>query len=132
MILGFRAHRLASKSPQAVTQDSFCSVEAATQDTLGTAPLLTSLSRAFQASWQWLQLQGKLRVLRASNRRLRITETVSLGDKRFVSLIEVDGRSFLIGGGGGNVALLTTLPPQAEDQPFSSFLSSALQEKESV
>jgi flagellar biogenesis protein FliO len=51
--------------------------------------------------------------LQRRSRRLRVTETVSLGDKRFVSILEVDGRSFLIGGGAGNVSLLSTLPSQS-------------------
>ena len=35
--------------------------------------------------------------------------TVSLGDKRFVALIQIDGLQFLVGGGATNVALLAQL-----------------------
>lgn len=35
--------------------------------------------------------------------------TVSLGDKRFVAVIQVDGLQFLVGGGATNVALLAQL-----------------------
>ncbi len=42
-------------------------------------------------------------------RTLRIAETVSLGEKRFVAVIEVDGKRLLIGGSASGVSLLTAL-----------------------
>ena len=42
-------------------------------------------------------------------RKLRVSETVSLGEKRFVAILQVDDRKYLIGGGASNVALLTAL-----------------------
>jgi flagellar biogenesis protein FliO len=38
-----------------------------------------------------------------------VAASVSLGEKRFVAVIEVDGHQFLIGGGATNVALLAKL-----------------------
>ena len=46
---------------------------------------------------------------RSNNRRLQVAASVSLGDKRFVALIQIDGLQFLIGGGATNVALLAQL-----------------------
>jgi flagellar biogenesis protein FliO len=46
---------------------------------------------------------------RFSTRRLRVSETVSLGEKRFVAVIQIDGLQYLIGGGATNVALLAQL-----------------------
>jgi flagellar biogenesis protein FliO len=46
---------------------------------------------------------------RSNNRRLQVAATVSLGDKRFVALIQIDGLQFLVGGGATNVALLAQL-----------------------
>ena len=46
---------------------------------------------------------------RFSTRRLRVAETVSLGEKRFVAVIQIDGLQYLIGGGATNVALLAQL-----------------------
>jgi flagellar biogenesis protein FliO len=40
---------------------------------------------------------------------LKVADTISLGEKRFVAVLKVDGREFLIGGGATNVALLTQL-----------------------
>lgn len=49
----------------------------------------------------------------APQKRLQLTETVSLGEKRFVALLQVDGRKFLIGGGPTGIALLTQLEGEA-------------------
>jgi flagellar biogenesis protein FliO len=43
-------------------------------------------------------------------RQLRLCETVALGEKRVVALVEVDGERFLIGGAGPNLTLLSKLP----------------------
>jgi len=44
-------------------------------------------------------------------KRMRVTENVPLGEKRFVALVTVDGREFLIGGGPSGVSLLSQLEP---------------------
>ncbi len=51
----------------------------------------------------------------APTKQLRVAETVSLGDKRFVAVVQVEGRKFLIGGGSAGVALLTQLGDAATD-----------------
>jgi flagellar biogenesis protein FliO len=40
---------------------------------------------------------------------MRIIETVSFGEKRFVSVVQVDKQQFLFGGGPATVALLAQL-----------------------
>jgi len=55
--------------------------------------------------WAWLKRNNKF----TAAKQLRVAETVSLGEKRFVSLIQVDGQKFLIGGGSQGVTLLTQL-----------------------
>jgi len=62
----------------------------------------SGFSRAF--SWLW----GK-RVL--PEKKLRVTESISLGEKRFVAILHVEGRKFLIGGGSTGVSLLSALDP---------------------
>jgi hypothetical protein len=57
------------------------------------------LSRA----WSWLQKNNKF----AAAKQLRVSETISLGEKRFVALVDIDGQKFLIGGGASGVSLLT-------------------------
>jgi flagellar biogenesis protein FliO len=60
------------------------------------------LSRA----WGWLHAR---QVARSGTRRLRVAETVSLGEKRFVAVVQVDGRHFLLAGGPTNIVLLAQL-----------------------
>jgi hypothetical protein len=52
--------------------------------------------------------------VRTHVRRLRVIETVSLGEKRFISIVEVDGERLLIGGGGEGVRLLKSLGQEGE------------------
>jgi hypothetical protein len=60
---------------------------------------------------------------RSAPERLRVLETVTLGDKRLVAVIQADGRRFLVGGGTSGVSLLTALD-QAQ-KPLDEFDSSA-------
>jgi Flagellar biosynthesis protein, FliO len=57
----------------------------------------------------WLQSRVAIKTVK----RLRVAETVSLGEKRFVALVSVEGREFLIGGGSSGVSLLTALDSAA-------------------
>jgi len=67
-------------------------------------------------AWDWTR---KLVGSRRSEKRLRVCETVSLGEKRFVAVIEVDGEQFLVGGASSSVATLARLEPS---QKFSDVL----------
>ena len=53
-------------------------------------------------------------------RQLRLAETVSLGDKRFVALVEVGPERFLIGGTAQALTVLGQLRP--EPAPFADWL----------
>ena len=44
-----------------------------------------------------------------SSRRLRVAETISLGEKRSVSIVQVDGAQYLIGSSVNSVQLLAVL-----------------------
>lgn len=63
-------------------------------------------SKHISRSWKYIRAQ---QAVRSNSKRLQLAETISLGEKRFVAVIRVDGREFLIGGGATNVALLTQL-----------------------
>lgn len=64
------------------------------------------LRAAVISGWRWLQ---QSRISRSATRRLRVAETISLGEKRFVSIIQVDDAQFLIGSSGTGVQLLAQL-----------------------
>ena len=57
--------------------------------------------------------------VKQARKNLKVCENVSLGEKRFVAVIQVDEERFLIGGSSGSVSLLTRLQ---EEKTFSSDL----------
>ncbi len=59
----------------------------------------------------WSALQWVLRRVKVQHARqgLRICQNVSLGDKRFVAVIQVDEERFLIGGSSSSMSLLSRL-----------------------
>jgi hypothetical protein len=69
-------------------------------------PLPGLLSRAF--SW--------LRSASVAPKQLRVEDTVSLGEKRFVAIVHAEGRRFLIGGGSAGVSLLKQLDENPESE----------------
>ncbi len=52
---------------------------------------------------------------RRSERRLRLCEMLSLGEKRFIAVVECDRRRFLLAGTPQNIALLERLQEDADD-----------------
>ncbi|MGA7243247.1 MAG: flagellar biosynthetic protein FliO [Terracidiphilus sp.] len=61
-------------------------------------------------TYAWIQERYTLR----TTRQLRVSETVSLGEKRFVAILQIEDRKFLIGGSASNVTLLTQLDAAKE------------------
>jgi flagellar biogenesis protein FliO len=49
-------------------------------------------------------------------RHLRLCETLSLGEKRFLAVVSFKEEEFLVGGTNHSIALLTKLPANAEDE----------------
>ena len=71
------------------------------------ATLPTSWALSLRQFGRWAQ-----RTLRSRHpRRLRVRETLSLGEKRFVAVIEYEGQGLLVGGSGSSFALLARLEP---------------------
>jgi flagellar biogenesis protein FliO len=46
---------------------------------------------------------------RRSARRLQLSETLSLGEKRFLAVVQFQHQEFLVGGTGNSIALLARL-----------------------
>src|SRR5690606_36374522 len=55
-------------------------------------------------------LPGRIAPARRREKRLRLCETLSLGEKRFLAVVQVERQQFLVGGAGSSIALLTELP----------------------
>jgi flagellar biogenesis protein FliO len=64
---------------------------------------------ALKNLWQWVRRIVKPRKVR----RLRVCETLSLGDRRFLAVVEFNGQEFLVGGSGDSMELLARLHPGA-------------------
>ena len=67
------------------------------------------LGRLFVVVSRWMHSRSRALLARRASRRLSVSETVSLGEKRFVSILCVDGEQFLVGGSSSNVVLLAKL-----------------------
>jgi flagellar protein FliO/FliZ len=78
--------------------------------------LFTKLSEIWQRTSAWTKRHVAVRQRR---KRLKVCESVSLGEKRFVAVIQVDGQQFLVGGASNSIAMLAQLDKQA---PFSDLL----------
>lgn len=80
--------------------------------------------------WEWLRRHSKGLLARQASRRLRTIETLSLGEKRFISIVEVDGEQFLLGGSSSTVVLLAKLEGGAKEQTFAEVLQQASERAE--
>jgi flagellar biogenesis protein FliO len=69
------------------------------------------LLRILTRTWTWTQQKLKSHQIR---KRLRVCESVSLGEKRFIAVIQVDGEQFLVGGSSSSVSTLAHLEPLRE------------------
>jgi flagellar biogenesis protein FliO len=88
-------------------------------------PSTAWLVRAFET------IRALLRTIKVARREraLRICETLPLGDKRFLAVIQIEGRRFLIGGTNQSISLLERLDSAAtprakrEPSPENTYLS---------
>jgi Flagellar biosynthesis protein, FliO len=70
-----------------------------------------SLGALLTQGWNWTQQRLKSP---RGKKRLRVCESVSLGEKRFVAVIQVDGEQFLVGGSASSVSTLAHLERSRE------------------
>lgn len=72
-------------------------------------------------AWKWLIRHGRGVLVRGVAQRLKVSETVSLGEKRFVSILQVDGEQFLVGGCSSSIVLLAKLETKQKTDLGRSF-----------
>ena len=70
-----------------------------------------ALRSVLATGWNWVQQRLKSQ---QSRKRLRVCESVSLGEKRFVAVIQVDGEQFLVGGSSSSISTLAHLERSRE------------------
>lgn len=98
-------HQHVSRTPSRVQPENETDVS------FGDKPAKSSSKQAHDLLaklFSWLRTRYAQRPVK----KLRVSETVSLGEKRFVAILQVDDRKYLIGGGASNVALLASLDAQ--------------------
>ena len=78
--------------------------------------VLKSLGSLLTQGWNWTQQRLKSP---RTKKRLRVCESVSLGEKRVVAVIQIDGEQFLVGGSANSVSTLAHLK---RSQEFSEVL----------
>ena len=88
-----------------------CRIVPARQQNEEPPPNRVSILRG-ELQWLW---NGLLSLKSRRPRRLRLCESLALGDRRFVAVIEYEGRRFLVGGTSGSLALLDRLDTTAND-----------------
>ena len=76
------------------------------RSTTSTALTLQMVLEKLQAGWRWVERKRSQQI---SAKRLRVAETISLGEKRTLSIVTVDGSQYLIGSSAAGVQLLTKL-----------------------
>jgi flagellar biogenesis protein FliO len=65
----------------------------------------------------WARISTSFLKIRVNRRRtLRLSETLSLGEKRIVAVVEFDNQRFLIGATQQNITLLQSLGPATAEE----------------
>jgi flagellar biogenesis protein FliO len=91
-------------------------------------PLASGLVGHLQHLLAKMATQARKIQVRQSRKRLRVCESVGLGEKRFVAVIQVDDQQFLLGGSSSSVSLLAQLDKPAD---FGNVLKSRINEVKS-
>ena len=63
--------------------------------------------------------------IRQAKKRLRLCDTLSLGEKRFIAVVQIDGEQFLVGGSSTSISMLA----QLQAPTFSSVLKQSCSEE---
>jgi flagellar biogenesis protein FliO len=87
-------------------------------------PMITNPTASLSPLWPrwWSRLRQALPAVRVRRtpRQLRLCESLALGEKRLVAVIQYEGQKFLVGGSAHSVNLLARL---GEAPDFSELLT---------
>ena len=104
------------KTDSTAEQETALTVVNEQKNLVGIRRLVARPIELISKAWKWVCQQ---QVSRSNVSRLRLENSISLGQKRFAAVIEVQGMRFLVGGGPSNVELLARLD---NDAGFSKVL----------
>lgn len=79
-------------------------------------------SSSFRRVWHSIE---RLVQTHQARKRLRLCETISLGEKRFIAVVQVDGKQLLVGGATNGLSVLANLESSST---FSNILQRRLEE----
>lgn len=83
----------------------------------------------WMTAWRWLH---RLQLRTRPEKLLRLTETLSLGERRFLAVVEFQQQKFLIGGTASSVCLLAELASERGNRILSKMQRSAESRMENV
>jgi hypothetical protein len=84
-------------------QDSTSSVPRGVVDPVERRWSMQDVVQQTRSAFKWLHVNS---LQKLTTKRMRVAETVALGEKRTVTILQVDGTQMLIGSAAGSVALL--------------------------
>jgi flagellar biogenesis protein FliO len=73
-----------------------------------------SLMNFFRAGFGWLHRIANAKIWRRNARRLRVSETISMGNRGYLAVIQFEQQRFLVGGTTNSIALLAQLPARCQ------------------
>jgi hypothetical protein len=111
-----------TRDTESVAADRLCREQCENTLLRSVTAVCSALRRAVATGWNWFQERLKSQ---QSKKRLRVCESVSLGEKRFVAVIQVDGEQFLVGGSSSSVSTLAHLE---RSRDFSDVFSQRYQQ----
>ena len=87
--------------------------------------ILYRVGSSFLSLCMRMSALGRKIQVRQKKKRLRICESIPLGDKRFVAVIQIDDQQFLLGASATSISLLAQLQKPAE---FTEILNARVHE----
>jgi flagellar biogenesis protein FliO len=82
--------------------------------------LLPSGLSPFSSLWSLVRRLFANVHIQRKERKLRLCDTLALGEKRMIAVVEFEQQRFLVAATPNNISLLQTLPAQAGDEKRAS------------
>jgi flagellar biogenesis protein FliO len=98
---------------------------------MSTVARVEQLDGRWKLAWRWVHgLRHRLKA--RPEKLLRLTETLSLGERRFLAVVEFEQQKFLIGGTASSMCLLAELHAEFGSRMFSTAQRKAQRQMEDV
>lgn len=101
-------------------------MEMATTEEISSLPVIGKPNVFDVASKIGRWITGHVKI-QANRKRLRVSESVSLGEKRFIAVVQLDGKEFLVGGAPNSLSLLANVEKNGNTS-FAEVLSESYEQ----